>query len=306
MTNRELALKLTELIKTERKVTNEILALINLALEQRSYLDLGFSSMFDWLVKGFGFSSSSAYRRIEAARLLKSVPDAFEKLETGKVNLSTLSKAQNIIRQQEKLSGEKLSNDTKNNVVNSIEQKTVLEAEQVLISMFPETASEINQERHKVIDENQIRHQMNLSNEAAENLRRGKEVLSHKFPNATDAEIVTFALEILLNKFDPLRKAVEKEKDNFQPNYSPQKTTAAAAVKRLKFQEGQARCSYQDPVTGQKCGSAYQVQLDHIVPKALGGSSHSSNFRLLCRPHNLLMAERVFGKKIMNSYRRDG
>ncbi len=108
MTNRELARELGKLVSEERRITHEILKLINSAFERRAYLEHGFSSMFEWLVSGFGYSHSAAFRRIEAARLIKSVPDAAEKLQSGELNLSTLSKAQFAIRAQEKSTGQKI------------------------------------------------------------------------------------------------------------------------------------------------------------------------------------------------------
>src|SRR5262245_38920543 len=101
MTNRELGEKLGALIRQERKITNEILSYINLALERRAYLEHSYQSMIEWLTKGFGYSGSAAYRRLEAAKLLRAVPEIAEKLESGSVNLSTVAKAQTVIKAQE-------------------------------------------------------------------------------------------------------------------------------------------------------------------------------------------------------------
>ncbi len=321
MTNHEIERKLSVLVREERRITNEILELLCLAMDRRTYLELGFSSMFDWLVKGFGYSGSAAYRRIEAARILKAVPETSEKLENGSVNLSTLAKAQTVIRQQEKISGKHLSAHAKSEVIRSIENKTAIETEQTLISIFPDVASEIKQERHTVINDKEIRHQMNLSNEATRNLLRAKEVLSHKFPNASDAEIVTYALEFLLEKIDPLRRPRKESKPEPIPKAMTEikdevkdaikaKVTAASEVKPSGktirahiVKEAHGKCTYHDPLSGRRCESSYQVQLDHIIPKALGGSDDPDNLRLLCRQHNLLMAEKIFGKPLMNRYR---
>lgn len=98
MNNREIGTRLGELIKNERRITNEILQLLNQAEAQSTYLELGYASLFDWLTKGFGYSNAAAYRRIQAARLLRSVPEVREKLETGVVNLTTLCQASAAIK----------------------------------------------------------------------------------------------------------------------------------------------------------------------------------------------------------------
>lgn len=202
----ELAEKLAKLIKEERKITNEILEILNEALKTRCYLELGYSSLFEWLTKGFGYSNAAAYRRIEAVRLIQSVPEVSEKLEKGEVNLSTVCKVQSVIKAKEKLSGEKLKNNLKKEIIKEIEHKSVEETEKTLISLFPETALSIHQTRKVIINESTTRYSLNLSKEATNNLERLKEILSHKFPQGKDSEIVSYALEFLLEKTDPLRK----------------------------------------------------------------------------------------------------
>jgi 5-methylcytosine-specific restriction endonuclease McrA len=50
------------------------------------------------------------------------------------------------------------------------------------------------------------------------------------------------------------------------------------------------------------CGSHYALQIDHIVPRALGGSDSPSNLRLLCRSCNQRSAIRHFGVAKMSHY----
>jgi hypothetical protein len=296
MTSHEIAEALGTLIRSERRITNQILEMINLAYEKRAYLDLGFASMFEWLTKGFGYSNAAAYRRIEVAKLLKAIPEVSEKLASGQVNLSTLSKAQSMITSQEK-AGQKISIEMKSEIVNRIENKTYQETEKTLIALFPESAPTVHQECRRVIDAETTRHSMNLSQQATLDLNRAKEVLSHKFPKASDADIIQYALKFLLDRVDPLRKVEKQSKSNSSAN-------SKAAARRVIIKNANAQCTFKDPVTGRVCGSRHQVQMDHIIPKALGGTDDSVNLRPLCRQHNLLMAERVFGKSLINRYRR--
>lgn len=50
---------------------------------------------------------------------------------------------------------------------------------------------------------------------------------------------------------------------------------------------------------GGKCSSRHNLQVDHIVPFALGGTNSLDNLQILCQKHNLLKAERDFGKQFM-------
>jgi 5-methylcytosine-specific restriction endonuclease McrA len=50
-------------------------------------------------------------------------------------------------------------------------------------------------------------------------------------------------------------------------------------------------CQFESAITGIRCGSRYQLQVDHIVSLADGGSNDVENLQTLCRAHNLLKAE---------------
>ena len=54
------------------------------------------------------------------------------------------------------------------------------------------------------------------------------------------------------------------------------------------------RCAFV-AADGRRCNSRRFVQMDHIITKAGGGAFERTNVRLLCGPHNRLMAERAFG-----------
>ncbi len=59
-----------------------------------------------------------------------------------------------------------------------------------------------------------------------------------------------------------------------------------ATVKREVWCRDGGRCSYVDPHSGRRCGSRFLLELDHIVPFALGGSAEPGNLRVLCAAHN--------------------
>ena len=59
-----------------------------------------------------------------------------------------------------------------------------------------------------------------------------------------------------------------------------------AAVKREVWQRDAGRCRYVDPHTGRRCTSRHLLQIDHVLPYALGGRSDPGNLRLLCHAHH--------------------
>ena len=61
-----------------------------------------------------------------------------------------------------------------------------------------------------------------------------------------------------------------------------------AAVKRQVWQRDGGRCSYVDRETGRRCNSRHLIEIDHILPYALGGGADPENLRLTCRAHHRL------------------
>ena len=60
-----------------------------------------------------------------------------------------------------------------------------------------------------------------------------------------------------------------------------------APVRREVWRRDGGCCSYVDPHSGRRCGSRFLLELDHIVPFALGGSAEPGNLRVLyCSAHN--------------------
>ena len=59
-----------------------------------------------------------------------------------------------------------------------------------------------------------------------------------------------------------------------------------AAVRRQVWQRDGGRCSYLDRRTGRRCNSRHLIEIDHILPYALGGGADPGNLRLLCHAHH--------------------
>ena len=74
-----------------------------------------------------------------------------------------------------------------------------------------------------------------------------------------------------------------------------------ASVRREVWARDQGCCAWRSK-DGRRCGGRWKLELDHIKPVALGGTPTADNLRLLCRSHNLLHAEQVFGSACMRAF----
>ncbi|MGZ3806066.1 MAG: HNH endonuclease [Pseudobdellovibrionaceae bacterium] len=63
-------------------------------------------------------------------------------------------------------------------------------------------------------------------------------------------------------------------------------------TRREVFQKAQHCCEYLDPISGERCNSRFQLQIDHVTPLACGGTDEISNLRVLCGVCNRQEAQR--------------
>lgn len=187
---------------------------------RKSYLEKGYSSLFDYLVRFFGYSESAAYRRIQAARLLGVLPEVEEKMLSGEVNLTTLSQMQSTFQKEEKRSGKKISISSKNEVLKKIEGKSSFETQKTLLQAFPESVSK--EESLRVISGDETKLTVILDEKTLALLKESKDLLSHSLPNATWAEVIG----VLADRFVTSKKKT--------PQIKNKPITSAAVSLRVK------------------------------------------------------------------------
>ena len=74
-----------------------------------------------------------------------------------------------------------------------------------------------------------------------------------------------------------------------------------AALRAEVWSRDQGRCQW--PIdSGGVCGSTWQLELDHILPRARGGPCTAANLRVLCRSHNLQAARQAYGATWMSRF----
>jgi hypothetical protein len=261
------------------------------------------------LVKDLGYSESAAYRRMQAARILQAVPEAAGKLESGALGLTVLSKVQTLIRADEKRTGERMSIQEKSEILTKVESCSGREAEHRLAQHFPEVAA-VPSEKVRAISEDQISVQVTFTRVQFEKLKRIQELLSHTHLGSSSAELLDAAMDVFLEKKDPLKRtvkpraapcdtAVEVDVPDVQPANSLKPST-----RNVMLRKSGGQCEYRETKMGHRCASRHFLEIDHIRPRGLGGTNHPDNLRVLCRTHNLLVAERVFGREKIEAFRR--
>jgi hypothetical protein len=273
----------------EREATTRLLYHLIEIENRRLFAKRGFSSLFAYCVGQLKMSEPQADRRIKAARALREFPEIGEKIESGVLSVTTVSQAQTLFKKEIK-AGLRPSKEKKSEIFMKIERKSTREVEKILLShsaLPPESVVETV----KMVSSEITEIRFGADQELMRNLSRLKEL----WGISSMAELTEKMASIALKHCDPLIK-------------SNAASTTAPGVSRSRYIHASVRravwrrdmnCTYIDKYTGHRCCSRYRLQLDHIVPFALGGPNTLENLRLRCFAHNQLHAMDVFGPEVL-------
>lgn len=310
----ELLDKTKALVEKERELATEVLWHLKEVSDRRLYSARGFSSIFDYTVKELKYSEAAAGRRVAAMRLLVELPEVAPALENGSLNLSAVSTAQSFFRREETDQGKKYTIEEKREVLKAMAHKSKRECEKLLATLSP--ASAIGPEKAKTLTETHTELRIVVDEKTLQKIEKLRDLLAHQNPSGSYGKLFELIAEMALDRVDPQRKEerLQNRKAKSQSNLAPpaepaplkaQKTNPhfiPASVRRQVYLRDQGRCTYRDVVTGKVCGSSFKVEIDHVMPVALGGISHLQNLQSRCRSHNLWEGVVKLGKEAMTPF----
>lgn len=161
--------------------------------------------------------------------------------------------------------------------------------------------------------------QLTASGDLKEKLERAARLLSHRPEGSDLAMVVVKAVDELLARLEEERLgktarphaspsgkgarvvgAVRREAGEAArpPLQSAKGARVTRAVRRAVFARDGEQCTFRSE-SGERCPARHHLEIDHVRPRALGGSGDMANLRILCRAHNRLAAERVFGTELI-------
>ncbi len=313
ISNDDLLFRTENLVQTERKIMHLVLAHILEIMDRKLYAGLGFNSMFSMMTKKYGYSEPSALRRIDAAKLLRDIPEVADRLKSGALNLSQAVQLQKCLETEAK-KGDSVSEIRTHEILNLLENCNGFETKQVLAQEFdlPLKVQEIIRPQK----DGSVRLEITFTKEQFEELKKAKNLLSHIAHSGSWAEVIS----VMAEKFNQsklgksnhsiqdknsdsrlishpiLGSATEvrdlKSKKVTLPSPLIKRSYISVSLKRRLYLKAQGCCQYQSP-DGSRCGSQFQIQIDHVTPVSWGGATSLENLRLLCRTHNLLAAQQL-------------
>ncbi|HVN41113.1 MAG TPA: hypothetical protein VMW19_23355 [Myxococcota bacterium] len=305
-----------------RAVLARLLAHLVEVEERRLHLEAACPSMFQFCVRRLGMSEDEACRRIHIARLVRRFPDLLVRIERGDLTLSTIA----LLR-------DALTEATYEELVESATGKTKAEVQALLAkrSPVPDVSATItpiplqppiptlgvealdveavavpaSARRWQVAPLSETRHkvQFTASDELRKKLERAQDLMRHANAEGDLAVVVERAVDLLLEKLEKQRLGKTS-----RPRPSREQSDTARgsrATRRAVFGRDGERCTFTD-AEGHRCPATTWLELDHVIPRARGGTNELGNLRVRCRAHNALHAEHTFGKEYVARKIREG
>lgn len=268
-------------------------------IERRNlHAKAAYSSLFDFCRRGLGMSDGVAWRRVNAANLVKRFPVILDRLQKGEMHMSGLE-----------LLGKHLQEENHAELLEACARKSVRQMREVLAARFPRpdvpdriaavpSAEVRSRDVMEPLSQERYRIELTAGKELCTKLERARALMRHRHPTGEIAPILDKALDLLIAQLEKQRLGATarstKKKDGdakpTRPGYVPR------AVRREVYARDGDQCTYRS-ADGRRCEERGFIELDHDESRALGGSDDAHNVRLLCRTHNQLHAENVFGRE---------
>ncbi|MGZ3770356.1 MAG: HNH endonuclease [Bdellovibrio sp.] len=207
LNDQNLVEQVRQLFHREKRLGDAILLGLKEIKERRIYAAMGFSNLFEMLVKYYHLSETASYQRVNALKLIESVPEAQDALFNGEVSLSNAAMVQSFIQRSEKDFQTALSSKEKLELIESIKGKTHKEAQVALAELNPIAVLPSNKEKPLSKSHSQL--QIVVDQETMALLKQVQELLSHAIPDGDYNSILKYMgkhmTEILLKKkgFNP-------------------------------------------------------------------------------------------------------
>ncbi len=272
LTDKELHAEMIRMRKYERDVMIELLEHLQEVYDRRLFADFGHSSLVKYLVKELGYSESAAFRRYQALRLIKEIPEVKTRLEKGEINLTSASMIQGGLN----------NTADKIEVIEKSIYKTTNDTHDLILEKNPDLKK---RDIINPINNGESRAHLTLSSVTIEKL----EMLKAISKNYNNDEVINMALDLAINRLDKGKQRINKV------NRSAETTVPSSTAKKL-WRRAKSRCEYPG------CDEFYNLEIEHITPRAKGGGDELQNLKLYCKTHNQRSAIKEFGLDTMREY----
>jgi hypothetical protein len=308
MSDRELVERLQELLREERRLTAAVLVHLAEVEARELYLPAACASMFAYCTRVLGMSEDQAFKRIQAARAMRRFPAVAAAVEDGRLHLTA------VVRLAPHLTTENVEA-----VIAEASGKSRAEIEILLArlaprpdraerlervaeqgALVPEPPGHDSRAKVAPLAPERFALQVTIGGATHEKLLRAQALLRHQVPSGDLSEVLDRALDALLDRVEG-RKFGKARAPRAATKCSNGRYVPREARRQAVARDGM-QCSFVAE-DGRRCQETGFLELDHVVPVALGGSASVDGVRVLCRSHNQYEAERMLGREVVEAGR---
>lgn len=266
------------LAKNHRVVEASLVEVLQQVDRLKIYKALEKNSLFSYAVEVLGLDKNVAYPLITIARKATSIPDLKLAIENQSL---TVSKASRIVSSLNSVNAKELIEFARTHTRDEIDFE--------IAKRNPKAGS---YDKMKPLSEEFVEIKMCLPRETFEKLKRAESLEAQKQNAFQWADVLDAALEVYLDKSDPVRKAERASRKIKAAN----QISAAAQYRRIPltaeqkhavFLRDKGKCTHL--VEGQRCNSDKWTQTHHIIPVSRGGTNDPENLTTLCSFHHDLV-----------------
>ncbi|MBW7876492.1 MAG: HNH endonuclease [Candidatus Cloacimonetes bacterium] len=285
--------KITETVIEYRKQEGLLIELTQEADFTKFYLELGYSSLFEYLNQGQGISAATVSNLITVARKAVQIPAMKEAIDSGEVGLAKLRKVSSVI--------------TSENKSEWIEKSKKLSCRELEKEVSKVSTYKPRRDFWQRINSDYFRLSIDTTESFKALAERAQDVCSKKCQsNKTLTEVFEWALNEVLAKHDPVIKAekAEAKKKSVTAKTAPknQSVTQDSGPTDNKREHipqdilnqvilrDKGRCSFQK--NGRRCNHRRFLDIHHIKPVKDGGQNTVENLAILCETHHIYLHNR--------------
>jgi len=309
--------KIKSLRGNERAVVAELIKTLSEIHTKKLYLEVGYPSLYSFCVQALGYSSGAAWRRCAAAKVILKAPEVLDKLRIGELNLCAVAELSKIVTEENSTTLlPQATGKSKEEVqllvaehqpaTRSAKCREIIRVKQIeeeskdkapLISAASTTGAkkrytitlELTEDEMEVVNQTQVI----LSTRKVKDtlLRSAQKVIQHqkRLRGLRERRAVKAKQDSAASPVRQLQAGSINHVRQKHSRYIP------ADVKHQVVTRDGGRCSYV-AADGTRCCETKNLEFDHVRCFALGGENTVQNLRLVCRGHNRLYAEQVFGR----------
>jgi len=127
-------------------------------------------------------------------------------------------------------------------------------------------------------------------------------LLSNRLPKISFEAVFSALIDDFVRRNEPAARQQRREHAAARGRREAASPVVPLPTRDAVFTRDSGRCTYVGS-DGKRCNETIRLHVDHIKPRARGGTNELANLRLLCARHNRLQAERLFGRDVMNKFR---